>query len=324
MYKVEKITKENIKDLEFAYNDFFIRSYNDYGFEILPLEFPDVAHFIESGILNILGLYHQNILKSFLIYNIIVDVVEISILHCVGGEDIVGKKSTMIEALKKEVSDSESNLISYAMMGVQKDFVAKIAAFGFNFVGQAIVNFKFSNEKSLLIFNKVKDRPTPEGIEIVNWDFKYAQDLIKLIHDSFENMQDYKFDPRFLTLSGCEDILAKIVENVYGIFLPEKTKILLENGVPKGFCFVNLTTDNIANVPIIGISPEMKYKGLGQLLLTKALEDVIKDVMAGKLPLIEFNATVDTDNLPAINMYRKLGFKESTNYLHAYCELEKS
>ena len=65
MYKVEKITKENIKDLEFAYNDFFIRSYNDYGFEILPLEFPDVAHFIESGILNILGLYHQNILKSF-------------------------------------------------------------------------------------------------------------------------------------------------------------------------------------------------------------------------------------------------------------------
>ena len=102
------------------------------------------------------------------------------------------------------------------------------------------------------------------------------------------------------------------------------TKILLENGVPKGFCFVNLTTDNIANVPIIGISPEMKYKGLGQLLLTKALEDVIKDVMAGKLPLIEFNATVDTDNLPAINMYRKLGFKESTNYLHAYCELEKS
>lgn len=321
MYKVEKITKENIKDLEFAYNDFFVRSYTDYGFEILPLEFPDVAHFVENKILNILGLYHQNILKAFLIYNIIVDVVEISIIHCVGNEDITDKKSTLIQALKNEISDEELKLISYAMMGVQKDFAVKIAHFGFDFVGQAIVNFKFTNEKSVQIFSKIVDKPCSEGIEIINWNPKYAMDLIKLIHDSFENMQDYKFDPRFLTLSGCEDILAKIVENVYGIFLPDKTKILLQNGVPKGFCFVNLTTDNIANIPIIGISPEMKYNGLGQLLLKKALDDLIKDVMAGKLPLIELNATVDTDNLPAINMYRKLGFKESTNYFHAYCEL---
>jgi hypothetical protein len=35
------------------------------------------------------------------------------------------------------------------------------------------------------------------------------------------------------------------------------------------------------------------------------------------MPLVEFNATVDTDNLPALNMYRKLGFKESTNYLRS-------
>ncbi|MEI8377754.1 MAG: GNAT family N-acetyltransferase [bacterium] len=321
MYTVKKITKENVTDLEFAYNDFFMRSYNDYGFEILPLEFPDIANFVESSIINIMGVYESNILKGFLIYNIIVDVVEVSIMHCVGPDNIVERKSALITALKEEVAGKEYKLISYAMIGIQKDFVVKIAAFGFDFVGQAIVNFKFSNEKSIQIFDKIKKLPVPEGIEIVNWDIKYAQELITLIHESFENMQDYKFDPRFLDLSGCEDILAKIVENVYGIFLPEKTKILLENSVPKGFCFVNLTTENIANIPIIGISPELKYKKLGQLLLSKALRDLIKDVMSGLLPLIELNATVDTDNLPAINMYRKLGFKESSNYLHAYCEL---
>lgn len=321
MYKVVKINKENVADLEFAYNDFYMRSFRDYGFEILPLEFPDVARFVESGLLNIYGLYHERILKGFLIYNPIVDVVEISIMHCVGDSDTTAQKFEMMKALKEEVSGKDYKLISYAMMGIQKDFVSKIAALGFNFVGQAIVNFRFSNEKSIQIFNKVKDRAIPEGFEISNWDSKYSQNLIKLIHDSFKNMQDSKFDPRFLTLSGCEDILAKIVENIYGIFLPEKTKILLQNGVPKGFCFVNLTTDNIVNVPIIGISPEIKYKGLGQLILTKALADVIHDVMLGKMPLIEFNATVDTDNLPALNMYRKLGFKESTNYMHAYCEL---
>lgn len=321
MYKVEKITKDNIKDLEFAYNDFFVRSYSDYGFEILPLEFADVANFVESGILNILGVYDKNILKGFLIYNFIVDVVELSIMHCVGPEDVVIKKSALMTALKEEVAGKGFKIISYAIMGIQKDFVAKIAAFDFDFVGQAIVNFKFSNEKTIQIFNKVKDRPIPEGIEIVDWDMKYAQDLIVLINKSFENMQDYKFDPRFLTLSGCEDILVKIVENIYGVFMPEKTKILLENGIPKGFCFVNLTTDNIANIPIIGISPELKYKGLGQLLLTKAVDGLIQDVMSGKLPLIELNATVDTDNLPALNIYRKIGFKESSNYLQSYCNL---
>lgn len=321
MYTVKKITQENIKDLEFAYNDFFVRSFTDYGFEIMPLEFSDIENFIDSGILNILGVYENTILKGFTIYNIIVDVVEISIMHCVGPDDSIEKKCAMMQAIKDEVSGKGYKLISYAMMGIQKDFVVKIAHFGFDFVGQAIVNFKFSNEKSVQIFNKVKDKPIPEGLEIVNWDIKYAQEVIKLIHESFKNMQDYKFDPRFLDLAGCEDILAKIVENVYGIFLPEKTKLLLENGVPKGFCFVNLTTENIANIPIIGISPELKYKGLGQLLLTKALDDVIKSVMTGELALTELNATLDTDNLPAINMYRKLGFKESTNYLHAYCEL---
>ena len=192
--------------------------------------------------------------------------------------------------------------------------------YGFDFVGQAIVNFKFANERSMRIFYKVKDLPTPEGLEVVDWDDKYASDIVKLIFESFKNMQDQKFDLRFKTLEGCEDIVYKITQNVYGIFLPDKTKILLENGVPKGFCFVNLTTDNIANVPLIGISPELKYKGLGQFLLTKALDGVLQSVLQGD-PLYELNATLDTDNLPAINMYRKLGFKESTSYPQAYCVL---
>jgi hypothetical protein len=114
MYTVKKITKENVNDLEFAYNDFFMRSYNDYGFEILPLEFPDIANFVESSIINIMGVYESNILKGFLIYNIIVDVVEVSIMHCVGPDNIVEKKSALIKALKEEVAGKEYKLISYA------------------------------------------------------------------------------------------------------------------------------------------------------------------------------------------------------------------
>lgn len=321
MYTVEKITAQNVAKLEFAYNDFFARSYTDYGYEILPLEFSDIITLMPTGFLSIFGLFEDNILKAFLIYNIVVDVVEISIIHCVGGQDIMAKKEALIKALIDEVKDSGCKIISYAMLGAQKDFAVNIAKYGFDFVGQAIVNFKFANEKSMHIFEKVKNMPVPEGIEIVNWDEKYAHDTVKLIYDSFKNMQDQKFDLRFKTMEGCEDIVAKITENIYGIFLPDKTKVLLENGVPKGFCFVNLTTDNIANTPLIGISPELKYKGLGQLLLSRALDDVLQSVIRGEMPLVEFNATTDTDNLPAINMYRKLGFKESTSYPQAYCVL---
>lgn len=321
MYIVKKITAQDVDKLEFVYNDFFNLSYTDYGYEILPLEFSDIKNLIPSGFLNILGLTENNIFKGFMIYSIVVDVVEISIIHCVGGEDIIAKKEALIQALKEEVKDSGCKIISYAMLGAQKDFVVNIAKYGFDFVGQAIVNFKFDNEKSMRIFAKVKDKPIPEGMEVVNWDDKYSYDIVKLIFESFKNMQDQKFDLRFKTLEGCEDIVYKITQNVYGIFLPDKTKILLENGVPKGFCFVNLTTDNIANIPLIGISPEIKYKGLGQLLLTKALYDVLQSAMKREMPLVELNATVDTDNLPAINMYRKLGFKESTAYPQAYCVL---
>lgn len=321
MYTVEKLTPENLNKLEFAYNDFFARSYTDYGYEILPLEFPDIVTLVPSGFLNVLGLFQGKLLVGFVIYSIVIDVVEVSIIHCVGGDDIIAKKEALIKGLKEEVADKNCKIISYAMMGAQKDFVATIAKYGFDFVGQAIVNFKFSNEKSMVIFQKVKGKPLPEGLEVVDWDEKYSYDVVKLIFDSFKNMQDQKFDLRFKTIEGCEDIVYKITQNVYGIFLPDKTKLLLEKGIVKGFCFVNLTTDNIANVPLIGISPELKYKGLGQILLSRALDGVLQSVINGERPLIELNATVDTDNLPAINMYRKLGFKESTCYPQAYCEL---
>lgn len=321
MYTVKEVTLQDADKLEFVYNDFFHRSFRDYGYEILPLEFSDIKNLIPTDFLTILALWDKNIIKAFSIYCIVGDTVEINVIHCVGDEDIIAKKEALIKALKEKVQNSGCKIISYAMMGIQKDFVVNIAKYGFDFVGQAIVNFKFENEKSMRIFAKVKDKPVPEGFEIVNWDEKYYNDIAKLIFESFKNMQDQKFDLRFKTLEGCEDIVHKITGGIYGVFLPDKTKILLENGVPKGFCFANLTTDNIANVPLVGISPELKYKGMGQLLLTKVLYDVLQAALKKELPLIELNATVDTDNLPAINMYRKLGFKESAAYPQAFCVL---
>lgn len=322
MYTVKKITSANIKGIELIYNDFYMRSFSDFGFEIQPLAFKDLSSFLDNGVLNILAIYEgSNIATGILIYAVQPDVVELSIMHTLGNENIYEKKSTLVKALKEDLKGKNYKLISYAMLGVQSNFVRKIANFGFEFVGQAIVKFKFNNQENIQVFKKATKTEIPEGYSIVNWDKKYAADIVKLINSSFEGMQDAKFDPRFATLEGCEDILAKIIQDIYGEFLPEKSKILLHNGVPKGFCLVNLTTQSVANVPLIGVDKSLKGKKLGTLLLEKVLEDVIKSVMTGKLRITEINATTDTNNLPAIKMYRHLGFKEDTNYPQAYCKL---
>lgn len=322
MYTVKKITSKNAFEIERIYNDFYMRSYSDFGFEIQPLAFKDLSGFLDNGILEILGLYEgSNIATGFLIYAVQPDVVELSVIHILGEDDIYEKKSALVKTLKEQVQGKGFKIISYAMLGVQSNFVRKISNFGFEFVGQAIVKFKFSDEENIKVFNRVAKNPLPEGVEIVAWDNKYAMDVIKLIQASFEGMQDSKFDPRFVTLDGCEDILAKIIQDVYGEFLPKQTKILLKDGVPKGFCLVNLTTPSVANVPLIGVTKDLKGQKLGRLLLEKVLGDVIQSVLAGKLKITELNATVDTDNAPAIKMYRYLGFQEDINYPQAFCRL---
>lgn len=321
MYSVKKITSQNANEAELIYNDFYMRAYTEFGFEVQPLEFKDLVGFIDKGFVNILAVYEQmsNVAKGILIYAVQPDVVELSVIHCLG-EDKVGMKSALVQALKDELKGKGHKTISYAMLGVQSDFVRQISNFGFEFVGQAVVKFGF-DDKSVEIFNKASVADFSAGFEVINWDDKYAMDVVKLINTSFDGMQDVKFDPRFSSLEGCEDILAKIIQNIYGEFLPDRAKVLLQNGVPKGFCLVNLTTPSVANIPLIGVDKELKNKGLGTLLLQSVLADAIPAVMSGQFVITELNATVDTDNLSAIRMYRKLGFVEDSNYPQAYCRL---
>lgn len=324
MYTVKKINSSNINEIDFTYNDFHSRSFIDYGFEIQPLPFEEIGKYLDAGIITILALYEgrDRFSKAILIYSASPDVIELSVIHCPGNENIIAKKEALIKAFNDEVAGGGQNLVSYPMLGIQGDFVRKISHYGFKFVGQAIVKFKFDNAKSIEIFHKVKSEEIPEGYEIVSWDAKYASDLVFVIKDAFEGMQDAKFDPRFTTTEGCKDIVVKITQGIYGEFLGEQTKLLLQDGKLKGFCMVNLTLPELANIPIVGVSKDCKGKGLGRLLLQNALGSVIDAVMTGVSGAKELNATVDTENHPAIKMYRKFGFKEDANYPQAYRELK--
>jgi ribosomal protein S18 acetylase RimI-like enzyme len=42
----------------------------------------------------------------------------------------------------------------------------------------------------------------------------------------------------------------------------------------------------------------------------------------GDLGIFEVNATMETDNIAALKMYRRMGFKEDYNYPHVYLTQE--
>ena len=142
--------------------------------------------------------------------------------------------------------------------------------------------------------------------------------VVAVVNEAFENSADALFDPRFKTEEGTNDIIHKIVENVYAEFLPEATTVLLYNGKPAGFCFMNLTGGRIANIPIFGLQKEHQGKGLSKLMLANSLKELINMEETGKRPLTEVNTTTETNNFQALKLYRHLGFKEDYNYPQAY------
>ncbi len=100
--------------------------------------------------------------------------------------------------------------------------------------------------------------------------------------------------------------------------MPEETSVLLYNGKVEGICFANLTNQITANIPLVGIRKGHRHKGFGEYLLRNSVHRIIQKIISGQLVLKEVNATVETENFPALRMYRKIGFREDHSYAHAY------
>ncbi|HIS35634.1 TPA: GNAT family N-acetyltransferase, partial [Candidatus Scatousia excrementigallinarum] len=168
------------------------------------------------------------------------------------------------------------------------------------------------------IFKMYEPEPLPYEYCITEWDNKYFNDAVKVVNEAFEESADALFDPRFKTLEGTNDIIHKIVEDVYAEFLPQATTVLLHNGKPAGFCFMNLTGGQIANIPIFGLKKEHQGKGLSKLMLANSLKKLISMSENGTRNITEVNTTTETNNFQALKLYRHLGFKEDYNYPQSY------
>ncbi len=316
IYKAESYNSNYYTIFSGVYNDFKANAKNDYNFELQPLSYDNFIKSIENGLLNCLILFEDNIPTGFLAYTTLIsESIELNIIHCIGNENLNAKRKVLLDKfLEINKHIMKERVVTYPMLGKQAPFSDDIQNFGFKIVNTAVMGIK-SEEILMRQFQTIQ---IPDDYSITNWDNKYFKDAAEIIRNSFKDSSDALFDTRFTSVNGCKDILEKIIQNIYGTFLPEITKTLLYKHKPVGFCFANLTNDKIANIPIAAIMKKHRNKGLSKILINSLLQDLKNQLEAKKLLLTEINASCDADNISAYKMYESAGFTREYTYPQAY------
>ena len=324
-YTVESLGKDSYKIFKGVYNDFKSKAESEYKFELAPLEYEEFIDAVEHNYMKCILLKENEIPTAFLVYTTsISECIELNIIHCLGAEDELVKIKLLIEEfMKMTESDRVSKVVTYPMLGHQSVYTADIAKFGFKFVGLAVMRFMMGNASSERILENMHLSEMKEGYKIVGYSDLFRDDLIKVIHESFKDTQDALFDTRFKTIEGTTDIINKIVDNIYGEFLPEVTSVLLYNDLPVGFALSNVTGGTIANVPLVAIDKLHRGKGFSEHLLNRSIKTIVDWTKLGKRYFSEVNVTTETNNYKALKLYRRIGFREDYCYPQAYLMQKK-
>ena len=319
-YETKLLTPDLYKIFTGVYNDFKNAAFQEYKFELEPLNYNEFIESVKKELVKCVVLLENKIPTAFLVYTTVIsEAVELNIIHCLGDEDLVGKRKALLEKFLEETeAERKEKIVCYPMLGKQADFTGDIAHYGFKFVGLAVLRFKMHNSNSESILKNMKLSEKDSRYEITTWRNEYFEDAIQIIHEAFKESSDALFDPRFKSLDGTRDIIEKIVQNIYGDFLPDATSVLLYDGRPCGFCFVNITGGKIANIPLVAITKEHQGKGLSKHILKQSVKTLLDWAKSDETQILEVNTCTETNNYQALKMYRHVGFKEDYSYPQAY------
>lgn len=319
-YEVELLNGNISKIFAGVYNDFKAKAVNEYKFELEPLPYEEFIDAVEKNYMQCIVLKENDIPTAFLVYTTsISEAVELNLIHCLGTEDEITKVKLLVEKfLEFTETERQNKVVSYPMIGRQSVFTADIARFGFKYIGLAVLRFIMGNASSERILENMKLSDKPDDYKIVSYDDSYRDDAVRIIHESFKDTQDAIYDTRFLSMEGTTDIINKVVENVYGEFLPDVTSVLLYKDAPVGFAFANVTGGKIANIPLVAIEKEHRGHGFSEHLLNRAIKTIVDWTKLGKRVFSEINVTTETNNYKALKMYRRIGFREDYCYPQAY------
>ncbi|RLE95310.1 MAG: ribosomal-protein-alanine N-acetyltransferase [Thermoprotei archaeon] len=93
----------------------------------------------------------------------------------------------------------------------------------------------------------------------------------------------------------------------YYLFLAGDTSFVIEvNGRVVGYIIVLIRWGNLGHILSLAIDPKYRGRGLGRLLLKEAIERIKREK-----EIKVFRLEVRASNVPAIRLYRSLGFRYS-------------
>lgn len=231
---------------------------------------------------------------------------------------------TFIKDLREDASLLQAfDVISYALLGEQSILIRTLLWYGFKPVGQAIVQYNIMDPITLQIMKQQQLPALPEGYRLGYWEPQFAGGVAQVVFEAFASASDSLWDPRFRTELGARKVVGMITQGLMGTHRDECTSVLLKDNEPVGFCFLIQTAMKTGNIPLIAVLPSEKKKSFGNHLLKHTLEGAIENILAGKMGMLTIDATHDTDNISAIKMYRRMGFRETQNYPHLYMPKEK-
>lgn len=322
IYKAELLNATMYKFFSGVYNDFRLKARTDYLFELEPLEYDEFLKAIDADLLKCISLMENDIPTGFLAYTTsISEGIELNMIHFLGNDDISNKfKILMNKFLELTEQERKRKVICYPMLGAQNTYTPDISKFGFKFIGQAVLRYMMDNPQCERVLEGVKPQQLPYQYKITGWSEEYLSETTELILETFRDTPNALFDTRFRSFNGVEDIVNKIVDGIYGTFLPKNTSVLLCENKVCGIAFANLTTEHIANIPLVGISKKHRGKGYSKNLLQRTVRMMVDDAKLGINACKEINVTTETNNYKALKMYRRVGFKEDYCYPQAYLE----
>ena len=324
MYYTKLLTADDYERFEDLYEDFRAKASTDYNFELEPLDYDGFLEALDKDLIKCIVLYDNDNPSAFLVYTTAIsEAIELNIIHANDIENFNQKAKELLEKFLEVTKTLRRNkIVCYPMLGEQKNLISVIAKLGFKFIGIEVLRFKFDTNASQEIFDHARIVQIPDDYEVVSWNDSYFEDAVEVIHEAFKESSDALFDPRFTTEEGTRDIITKIVKDVYAEFMPNSTSVLLYEGKPVGFAFMNLTGGTIVNIPIVGIKEEHQGKGLSTIMLKHSMDYVLKAVKLYGTPLAEINTTTETNNLQALRLYKNLGFLEDYSYPQSYLPIE--
>lgn len=315
MYNTKLLTVEDYDFFQNLYQDFCSKAKIEYNFELEPIDYNGFLDSIEKNLINCIILYENHTPSAFLVYTTAIsEAIELNVIHCLSKDNYLAHARELLKKFLELTADLRKyKLVCYPMLGDQKSLIGVVVKNGFQFVGTEVLRFKIDSQESQSLFARARIIDLPDGYKVTEWNNIYSDAAVRIIHAAFKDTQDALFDPRFKSISGCKDIISKVVNNVYAEFLPQATSVLLYKDEPIGFAFMNITNNSIVNIPLVGIKEEHQGKGLSTIMLKHSMDNIL-----GVKSVNEINTTTETNNLQALRLYKNLGFIEDYNYPQAY------